>query len=40
MGLDDIVNLFGNEFDEEEDKLLVFRFEGGCISERIVFEEV
>ena len=40
MGLDDIVNLFGNEPDEEEDKLLALRFEGGCASERIAPEEV
>lgn len=40
MGLDEIVNLFDNEPDEEEDKLLVLRFEGGCARERIAPEEV
>ena len=40
MGLDYVVNLFGNEPDEEEEKLLLLRFEGGCASESIAPGEV
>ena len=40
MELDDIVNIFGNEPDEEEHKLLLLRFDGGCASESTAPEEV
>ena len=35
MGLEDIVNLFENEPDNEEDRLLLLRFEGGITSDEL-----
>lgn len=42
MGLEDIVNMFENELEDEEDRLLHLKFERGCASDNlnIVSEEV